>query len=634
MDIRTSPLDPNLTMVEIGTGTDSAWHFVPFEHCRAELHALDDRYVLATGRMGDRATSIAIFDTVERRQTNEETSPRLFAYTRHAVSSWCYAPVHRSVFMVEMDRDPKPGYRNPFEYLRQLSVDGGINRRLHIAPDFSSSKLVARDDGRIVCVGTNRIAVVDPSSGETRLNTTDLIYPGLGRFDQSLRWFSPDGRWGLRTHPSLIVRPAAPRRAVPLDEEEHPDLAADGTRLIGRALDLFRLDPIGFERRLVIRYDEVTDKILADLESLCDPREQGGGIGNLRPVAGWLDNWIERIRWDDDGRGFTVAWAHGTREVPSPLYGGRMTERVTDLAERHVSFDGVVGPATVIPGDVKAWPPLSPSQTAFESINEMVRERSTQIVDCGGWTGADVAAALRETRRRIEEHGLDALVFASRFQLQFRVGGRTIGETEFFETVRTMANDDVATILPELRELLRSYGSAARTYQDFYIYPITSGPSETSPAALSEAALTLAMLDDVGFDALKDWVVAVDQEHDVFAEQKVFPAMARRTGFATAEAVRFGLWFFLQQWQMYQYADHYLELFKAAPAVMEPAAFASAVLAGARAAASYSGATDTETGIWSVKDMLGETPWDGAVLDELERLLDTLDDPSPGERSS
>jgi hypothetical protein len=631
MEIRTYSLDSELTVAEIGTGTERAWHFLPFEHCRAQLHALDDRYVLAIGRMGERrGTSLGIFDTVERRRTNLETNNEL--RVRTGESSWCYAPAHRSVFVVETARNPDGEHPNVFQYLRQLSVDGSINRRIPIAPDFSSSKLLARDDGRIVCVGIRQVAVVDPASGETRLSTTDLIH-NTGIIDQSLRWFSPDGRWGLRIHPGLIVRPAGPQRAVPLEEEAHPDLASDGTRRVGRALDLFRLDPIGFERRLVIRYDELKDEAFAELEAVCDQRLPEGWPARYETsMVWWLYNWIERIRWDDDGRGFTVVWAHQMRDAPSPLYGGRVKERVTDLAERHVSLDGVVGPATVIPGEPKVWPPL-PSQTAIKSIKAMVRERSRQTVDCGGWTGADVAAALREMRRRIEEHGLDALVFGSQLQFQFRVGGRTIGEKRFFETVRKMANDDVATILPELRELLRSYGGAARTYQDVYIDPITSGPSETSPAAFSEAALTLAMLDDAGFDALRDWVVAVDQEHDLFAAARVFPAMARRTGFATVEAVRFGLWFFLQQWQTVKYEKTCLGLFKAAAAVMAPAAFASIVLAEAREVASFSSATDT-SGVRRVKDMLGQSSWDRAASAELDRLLATLDDASPDERSS
>jgi hypothetical protein len=195
MEIRTVSLDPNLTVAEIGTGIESAWHFLPFEHCRAELHALDDRYVLAIGTMGDRGTSLAIFDTVERRRTNFETNNQLFAYTRGGRSSWCYAPAHRSIFMVETARKPDGEYPNPFQYLRHLSADGSVNRRFQIAPDFSSSTLLARDDGRIVCVGTSQVAVVDPISGDTRLSTTDLIHYRPSQIDQSLRWFSPDGRW-------------------------------------------------------------------------------------------------------------------------------------------------------------------------------------------------------------------------------------------------------------------------------------------------------------------------------------------------------------------------------------------------------------------------------------------------------
>lgn len=653
MDIRTFSLDPNLTVAEIGAGTENAWHFLPFEHCRAELHALDDRYVLAVGKLGDRGTSLAIFDTVECRRTNFETNDRLFAYTRGGQSSWCYAPAHQSIFMVESARKPDREYPNPFQYLRQLSVDGSINRKFQIAPDFSSSTLLARDDGRIVCVGTNQVAVVDPVSGDTRLSTTDLIHYRPSDIDQSLRWFSPDGRWGLRTHPSLIVRPAKPQRAsrsgllsrifpraevTPLEEEEeeHPDLASDEARRVGRALDLFRLDPIEFERRLVIRYDEVNDETFATLEKLCDQRDpevwnaRDEWLSSLsqyapeRGVARWLYGWIERIQWDDDARGFTVAWAHQTREVPSPLYGGRMTERVTDFAKRRVSLDGLVGPTTVVLGDVKERMPI-PSETALESIKAMVRERSRQIIDCGGWTGANVAAALRELRRRIEELGLDALVFGSQLQLQFRVGGRAIGEKKFFETVRKMANDDVTTILPELRNLLRSYGSAARKFQAVHIDPIASGPSEHSPAALSEAALALATLDDTGFDALRDWVVTVDQEHDYFAAAKVFPAMAGRARFATAEAVRFGLWFFLQQWQTVKYEKNYLGLFKAAPAVLAPALFASAVLEEAQDVDSFSSATSIEGGISRVQEMLGRTFWDRAASAELDRLLASLD---------
>jgi hypothetical protein len=185
-------------------------------------------------------------------------------------------------------------------------------------------------------------------------------------------------------------------------------------------------------------------------------------------------------------------------------------------------------------------------------------------------------------------------------------------------------------VLPELRELLRSYGTAARELRATYFGSIASGPSEHSPAALSEAALALAMLDDLGFDALRGWIMAVDQEHDYFAANKVFPAMARRTGFAAPAALRFGLWFFLQQWQTVKYEKGWLGLFKAAQTVMMPVGFASAVLEEAREVSSLSDATDVESGVSRVQDMLGRTFWDRAATAELDRLLATFKPPSQG----
>lgn len=73
-----------------------------FEDRRAELFALDGRFILAIGRIGSRSTSVAIFDTVDRRRTNIETNDRLWAHKRQSdACSWCYAPLHESVFIVE-----------------------------------------------------------------------------------------------------------------------------------------------------------------------------------------------------------------------------------------------------------------------------------------------------------------------------------------------------------------------------------------------------------------------------------------------------------------------------------------------------------------------------------------------------
>ncbi len=651
MEIRTFSLDPDLTAAEVDAGTPNAWHFLPFEDRRGELFALDERFILAIGRIGSRSTSVAIFDTVERRRTNIETNDRLWAHSReNNTFSWCYAPFHQSIFIVESARKPDGVYPNPWQYVRQLSVDGRVNRQILIAQDFSASVLLPRDDGRIVCIGPRAIAVLDPVSGEARVSAMDLPAHHYPHLDQRLRWFSPDGRWGLRTHPTPIIGSAKPRMAsrfrpllsqifplaytLPVEQDAHPDLEGSTPRF-GRALDLFRLDPIAFERRLIIRYDELDDEAFATLQRLNDRQSEDGwdardawlhGLPEDAPElrwARWLYDWIRGIEWDDDGQGFTVKWTHAVREVPSRVVAG-LTDTVVDLAQRHVPFNGLPGSIALVAGAPKPTEPI-PSETAIIAIKALVRERSRQIVDCGGWTGAAVAATLRELRSRIDGQGLAALVFGGQFQLQFRVDKRTIGEKKFFEAVRDMAADDIEIVLPELRDLLRSYGVAARKLSETYFGSIASGPSDHSPAALSETALTLAMLDDLGFDALRGWVVAVDQEHDYFAASKVFPAMARRTGFATPTAVRFGLWFFLQQWQTVKYEKAWLGLFKAAQTVMTPVAFASAALEEARDVNSFSDASDLESGIWRVQEMLGRTFWDRAATVELDRLLATAE---------
>lgn len=654
MDIRTFSLDSGLTVAELDTGTNSPWHFLPFEDRGADLIALDERYLLAIGRRGSRDTSVAIFDRVERRRTNIETNDRLNAYGLPGEARpWCYAPTHRSVFVIESTKTRDYNFPNPAQYLRQLSVDGQVNRRIAIAPDFHAHVILTRDDGHIVCVGLNEVAVLEPVGAEARVSTTDLIaWRHFHLRCGKLGWFSPDGRWALRPHLGSVIRSGtqvrgenrvrtflagllSPKNTPPQERESHPDLSRAGGRSFGLALELFRLDPLAVERRLIIRYyseQELSADLVEVLDPLADRQDYGAWNGHdqllltshedsyeTRLIKGFFER-VDRIDWDEDCQGFTVALVEGTRKVES-RYSGKVS--VTDVGLRHVSLEGDVGLIISVPGELKPER-CRASDEAINAIQALVRERSSHIVKCAGWTGDDVATALMEMRRKIDECGLDRLVFGDQLQFRFRVDKRMIGEKKFFETVRTMAAGDVALILPELRHLIKSYGSAQRQLATNGFGPIASGPSNDSPGALSEAALTLAMLDDTGFDALRDWIRLIDQEHDYFAAAKVFPAVARRTRFATIDAIRFGLWFFLQQWQTVKYEKDYLGLFKAAPDLFTPDAFASAVLAEARDVVSFSDATSVEVGISNVREMLGRSTWDRAASDELERLGPTL----------
>jgi hypothetical protein len=659
MDIRTFSLDSGLTVAEIDTGTNGAWHFLPFEDRGADLFALDERYVLAIGTRGSKDTSVAIFDRVERRRTNIETSDRLNTHSRPGEARpWCYAPTHRSVFVIESTKTRDFTFPNPAQYLRQLSIDGRVNRKIAIAPDFQAYVVLPRDDGHIVCVGLNDVAVLDPLGAKVRVSTTDLIaWHHLHLRCGMLGWFSPNGRWALRPHLGSVIRSGArahdesrvmaflsglfsPKNTPPQEGERHPDLARNTGLSFGLALELFRLDPLAVERRLITRYyseQELPADLVEVLEPLAHRQDYGTGNGHeqllitshensyeTRLIKSFFER-VDRIDWDEDCRGFTVALVEGTREVES-RYSGKVS--VTDVGLRHVSLEGDVGPSISVPGELKPKR-LLPSDEAIDAIKALVRERSRHFVECSAWTGDGVAKTLMEMRRKIDGCGLDQLVFGDQLQFRFRVDKRAIGEKKFFEKVRTMAAGDVALILPELRQLMRSYGIAQRQLATNGFGPIASGPSNDSPGALSEAALTLAMLDDTGFDALRDWIRLIDQEHDYFAAAKVFPAVARRTRFATIDAIRFGLWFFLQQWQTVKYERDYFGLFKAAPDRLAPDAFASIVLAEARDVVSFSNATSVEVGISNVREMLGRSVWDRAASAELERLAATVDGEAP-----
>lgn len=656
MEIRTFSLDPGLTVAEVDPGTDGAWHFLPFEDRRADLFALDERYVLALGSMGSQSYSAAIFDCVERRRTNIETNQMLqLCASSGAPPTWCYSPANGSVFAIEYAKRREGLPFPPTNHLRQLSVDGSVNRRILIAPEFKARNLVAREDGRILCGGYDRIAILDPATEKAEVSSSDL-HQSSGHLKYTLlRWFSPDGCWALRPHLGSVIRSGNPARSesragallsrifhrsapAPHGDDAHPDLPGDGIRRFGLALDLFRLDPLAFERRLIVRYfpTDQRQQNAGILDALADQHDHRCWNGRdqlllasrqdsdeTRAIKSMFDQ-IQGVEWDPDSRGFTLALWAGEREVQvdRPVWARHLKHKVTDLYLRHVSLEGAVGPIISVPGEPKLRE--SASDIAIEAIKALVRERSSHRIGCAGWTSTGVAASLREMRRKIEQDGIEQLVFGDQLQFRFQVEGRLIGEKKFFEAIRAMPPEETTTILPELRQLLASFGSAARKFQAPVFRTISSGPSDHSPNALSEAALTLAMLDDTGFDALRDWVVTVDQEHDHFAAAKVFPAMARRTGFATAEAVRFGLWFFLQQWQTVKYQKAWLGLFKTAPAVMHPAQFAAAVLEEAQEVDSFETGTSIASGLANVQNMLGRTFWDRAVAAELDRQLASL----------
>jgi hypothetical protein len=154
--------------------------------------------------------------------------------------------------------------------------------------------------------------------------------------------------------------------------------------------------------------------------------------------------------------------------------------------------------------------------------------------------------------RRVES-GLANVLFRDVLEFRYKLRGertKGIDEVAFFKLVRALPEWEWSAFVPPLRRLMESYGRQATKHKCTGNYWVTGGGEpEHWRAALSEAALTLAEFDPNAFEVLRDWFQTDDQEHDNFPANSVFPAIARRSGFATPDAARFGVWFYIYQWQ-------------------------------------------------------------------------------------
>ncbi len=596
----------SLTLIEAGEPGAAPWHFLAFEDVEAhEIIRLDARYLLALGcRAAPGVDPIAVFDLAERRRVFEIRKQRL---TSH---KWCYSPARRALFFAQGEKDWL------CHTLYERSIDGEIDRE-HRIDGFRISQFEAREDGTIVCVEQglheDRIAILDPATGEVRL--THLPHPRRnGRPETRLRWLSPDGRWALRNHLDTLPRArgrtgllARLLRSAPADEARHPDLT-DGERRFGIALDLIPLDPEAAKRTIVIRYmspaefkglpsfGEVLDTLASSGAPLL-PLREGGEEPIEDKLLLHLLHHLHEVAWDADSQGFTVFFAQ---------------------VQRHVTIDGEIGPLEPVTDwrNRNKLPSLS-ADYARKAGKPIVQGRSSQRVVLADLSGPAIAAALDEMRQRIETQGPKALSFAGVLAFRFKTGGKSLGEKGLFQAVRALPADAQAALLPALRALLTSYGMAAGSPSW-----LSSGSSDTAPGALAEAALALAELDAHSFLYLRDWVRSIDQEHDQFASEKLFPIIARRTRFATLDALRFGLWFFLQQWQTVSYEGRWHGLFVAAPGVIEPAPFARMALEESRAVVAASeGASHLESGLINLIERMPDDFWGKAATRELERLF-------------
>ncbi len=650
MRIATTPLDrEHLTAAEITLGDGPPWVFLPFEDRTAEIEQLGERHVLARAR----PHGVAIFDCVARRRTSLSMDASLKNHL------WTFAEDRGSVFIVEKVGDERHGYG----HLRELSLDGTVNRSLPIAEGFHATDVQTRDDGAIVCINKwGEAAIFDPETATSRTGAIEGFKFDFKHNRCELGFFSPDGRWALRAHLGSVIREQVVKPSLLTsllgrkDAPRHPDLKADGQVYYGVGLDLVRLDPpIRIEKTLVIRYLRADtmfpglrwaqQETLHELQrmALGMDRESQNAFEVLAARHGF-DRWngrdqlfmarfpeegtydaareemdnlvdgrlfrpIRNITWDTDSGGFTVVF-----------------ERLDGREERHIRLDGEIGPLTA-----SAWTPPSSSrpwgtEALTKALRKDLRARSVQRIAMADLSAASLHTAVRELADRMEA-GLQAIVFRDTLQLQFKIERRTVSERAFFAAVDSLAPEDFAPILPDLRRLLSSFvDQAARHHCTAHATIIGGGEPEDWKLALSDAALVLARRDPAGHDILTGWFRLVDQEHDSFAAERVFPAIATATRWATPGAARFGLWFVLHQWQTVSYDLDALGIIDAAKRHWTPELFARMALDVAQELVAETGPASVgmsfESCLGGIEEMLDPADaWQGQAQMEAARLF-------------
>jgi hypothetical protein len=549
----------HLTAAEITFGDDAPWAFLPFEDQRADLDALTDRHVFLRGEKG----GFAIVDAKAKERVLDVRAPEAGRLR------WYFAPRRRSIFVVETPHKETHSLCG----LLELPIDGAAARHHLLPSGFPVFTVAERDDGKLVC-GSRMgcMGIYDPDTGDLERHPFEGYVQGFnGVLLLMPKWFSPNGRLMLRPHVGSVIREAG-------DGGEHPDLEADGVVRYGVAVDVYETGPIRHVTRLILQYltgEELypTDKRLPDgswpswvlaslgvLDALAEAQDfrRWDGVSQLLLTAphdadpqrqeknkrldeqvkhDLLDR-VKQVRWADDSASFEV--------VLKGWRGGPTLQRTVHLA-------GQVGKAAPSDWGVDSWrrPPL-PSEASFKKIKADISKRAVQRVAMPDLSPSSLLAACEEMARRVES-GLANVLFRDVLEFRYKLRGeRTKGmdETAFFKLVRALPEQDWAAFVPPLRRLMESYGHQATKHTCTGNYWITGGGEpEQWRAALSEAALTLAEFDPTAFEVLRDWFLTDDQEHDNFPANSVFPAIARRSGFATPEAARFGAWFYIYQWQ-------------------------------------------------------------------------------------
>ena len=560
-----------LDIVHVEREGEAPFTFLPFDDAKVQsAEFLGDDHLLVIA-----AFKLAIWHLPTRERTVLATPIHQFSKGDSRTMS-----AHRgSLFIKDADMDFANRHANIRSYVRELRLDGSLDRRFEL-PRAAIGDLGALDDGRVVAYSHFRdrhyFTLLDPDTGA--LDEHDLP-PGFSAGDSHYAKvrISPDGRLAVRCHLGSVAR--FPHAAAELFErpdsraaivaDRWPDRpAGDREPWYGTAYDVYDTRTGGLVQRLLGGLKSVADIHARRRESRrrdAECREEQAIIDDLADRDGERQIIFRDVPYEDKPardamRDLSVpfrllleddvAWTPDSHGLIVPAGKGW---------RRTIGLDGTVGPIEAAPG----WTYRQAPKAAVARISRELTERSTVTIVVPDETAAGATAALAAMADRIEG-GIAPLLFRDALTFVFKSGRRRIGETSFFKELR---QHDPAPFVPLLRRIVGSFGAWARTIRpvahEQFMLGERSRP-EYWRTALAPAALLLAETDPQAGDWLRDWFLCVDQEHDDFAATKVMMGFAKASAFANEGAVRFGLFFLLQQWQTLAYHPTRLRLIDAA----------------------------------------------------------------------
>lgn len=583
--ILTHRLDSrSLDIIHVEQEGEKPFTFLPFDDStveRAEL--IDDEYLMVLAWR-----QLAIWHLPSRQQT-------LLAvpFTKWHGAVRTFSASRKSLFVVEFPTKDDMAHI----YIRELRLDGSLDQRLDL-PHAAVTSLGSLIDGRVVafCSSKDRnyFCVIDPETGffEEHDLPSELQTGAAGSYDQ-LR-ISPDGRLAARCHLGSVPRFSPV--AISLFEQTSGRPAVASNQWPDQP-DINRNPCYGFAFDI---YDTLTGKLtqrlLGGLKSMAEivaqRRSSGhaemdcyeglaviGDTASKYPYSDWdgKRQVIFRSLLEDGQRGHGMdelsypfrfllehdfSWVADSSGLVVPA-GERKPDRwggpLKAFSQRWIGLNGKVGPLE--PKPEKALRPVP--KPAVTKISRELSERSTVTIVVPDEAADGAAIALATMANKIES-GIEPLVYRDALTFVFKSGRRRVGETSFFKELRSV---DPVSIIPPLRRIVGGLGAQARSLKpvahEQFLLGERSKPHEWR-TALAPAALLLAEIDSGAGGYLRDWFLCVDQEHDNYASDKVMPAFARSSGFDTEEAVKFGFFFFLQQWQTLSYKAVRLGLTKAA----------------------------------------------------------------------